>query len=269
MFVLCDPSGIKVKPSTMIFMTVAAFLLVGCNRLGTMSSPTLMPTPTPECHQSGTTKADKIFFPKSGETHEFTIYLPPCYAEYSDSAYPVLYWTAAGGQDIFDTADRLIRQGDTPSFIIVMLDISPAKGYGADIQIVNYVVPYIDSHYHTQPDRLRRSITGISHGAAIAVRAAFQFPDIFGRVAVISGGISEPEQEKFTGWILSTPPDQRPAILIDVGDQDGIILLMLYLTEVLDKLSVPYTFTQGHGNHDSEYWSSHLADYLKWLIPAH
>jgi enterochelin esterase-like enzyme len=234
-----------------------------------MSSPTLMPTPTPECRQFGTTKTDKVFFPENGETHDFTIYLPPCYAEYIDSAYPVLYWTAVGWQDIFDTADRLIRQGDTPSFIIVMLDINPMNGYGADTQIVNYVVPYIDSHYRTQPDRLRRSITGISHGAAIAVRAAFQAPDIFGRVAVISGGISETEQEKFTNWILATPPDQRPAILIDVGDQDSIIFLTRYLTEVLDKLSVPYTFTQGHGNHDPVYWSNHMADYLKWLIPKH
>jgi enterochelin esterase-like enzyme len=98
-----------------------------------------------------------------------------------------------------DTADRLIRQGDTPAYIFVVIDIDPNKGYGADAQIVNYVVPYIDSHYHTQPDRLHRSITGFSNGAAIAVRAAFGAPNIFGRVAALSGGIADGEQEKFTG----------------------------------------------------------------------
>jgi len=168
-----------------------------------------------------------------------------------------------------DTADRLIRQGDIPSFIFVMIDISPTNGYGADTQIVNYVVPYIDLHYHTQPDRLHRSITGSSHGAAIAVRAAFQPPSIFGRVAVLSGGIADGEQQKFTDWILAMPLNQRPAVLVDVGDQDGIIVLTRYLTDLLDKLSFPYTFTHAPGNHATEYWGSHMADYLKWLMPAH
>ena len=228
-----------------------------------------MPTLSPKCHDFGTTETDRVFFPDSGENHEFTVYLPPCYAEYSDSAYPVLYWTAAGGPEIFDRADGLIRQGELPAFIIVMLEISPTKGYGADAQIVKYVVPYIDSHYHTQAERLGRSITGISHGAAIAVRAAFRPPHVFGRVAVLSGGIADGEQEKFTDWISAMPPDQRPAVLIDVGDQDGIILLTHHLTALLDSLSYPYTFTHAPGNHASEYWGSHMEDYLKWLIPAH
>jgi len=238
-----------VKQLPIIIITAAALLLVGCNR------PAILASPAPECHQSGTTQADQVFFPESGETHAFTVYLPPCYSEYSDRAYPVLYWTAAGGPEIFDTSDRLIRQGDIPAFILVMLEISPVKGYGADAQIVDRVVPYIDSHYRTQADRLHRSITGISHGAAIAVRAAFRPPHVFGRVAVLSGGIADGEQEKFTG-------------LIDVGDQDGIIVLTHHLTDLLDKLSYPYTFTHAPGNHTSEYWGSHMVDFLKWLIPA-
>ena len=227
------------------------------------------PTPLPECPQPGTTVTDKVFFPDSGETHAFTLYLPPCYAEYGEAAYPVLYWTAAGGPEIFDSAGRLIRRGETPAFIIVLLEISPVKGYGADAQIVDYIVPYIDSHYRTQANRPGRSITGISHGAAIAVRAAFRPPNVFGHVAVLSGGIADGEQEKFSAWISAMPPDRRPAVLIDVGDQDGIILLTRHLTDLLDKLNYPYTFTHAPGNHTSEYWASHMEEYLKWLVPAH
>ena len=252
-------------------LTIIMLFLVACAGPVRMStpSPTLTPAPTPECHQSGTTKADKVFFPESGETHAFMVYLPPCYSEYGDQTYPVLYWTAAGGPEIFATSDRLIRQGDIPAFIIIMVNISPEKGYGADAQIVDRVVPYIDSHYRTRADRPYRSITGISHGAAIAVRAAFRPPNVFGRVAVLSGGIADGEQEKFTGWISSMPPGQRPAVLVDVADQDGIIVLTHYLTDLLDKLSYPYTFTHAPGNHNSEYWGSHMVDFLKWLIPAH
>ena len=248
---------------------LVALSAAACGTTAPAATPTLTPAPTPECHQSGTTKTDRVFFPNSGETHGFTLYLPPCYAAYSEAAYPVLYWTALGEPETFAAADRLIRQGDIPAFIIAMIGIDPAKGFGADAQIVNYVVPYIDSHYRTLPDRLHRSITGISHGAAIAVRAAFQAPNIFGRVAVLSGGIADGEQAKFTAWIAAMPSDQRPAVLVDVGDQDGIIFTTRQLTDLLDALHYPYTFTHAPGNHTSVYWGSRMAEYLKWLMPAY
>jgi enterochelin esterase-like enzyme len=217
----------------------------------------------------GTTGNDSVFFPDRGEDHAFLVHLPPCYAEYSEAAFPVLYWTNGYGQFVFDTADTLIGQGDVPPFIIVMLYIDPAKGAGADAEIINYVVPYIDSHYRTQADSLHRSITGTSNGAAIAIRAAFQPPNLFSRVAVLSGGIADGEQEKFTNWVKTMSPSRQPAVLIDVGDQDGIIVLTQYLISLLDQLNYPYTFTHAPGNHDGTFWGSRMADYLKWLMPTH
>jgi enterochelin esterase-like enzyme len=131
------------------------------------------------------------------------------------------------------------------------------------------VIPYIDAHYRTLPDRGHRSITGISNGAAIAARAAFQAPNLFGRVAVLSGGIADGEQEKFTNWISAMPSGQRPEVLISVGDQDGIILLTRYFSDLLDKNNYPYTFIHGPGNHEVAFWNSHLEEYLKWLEPFH
>ncbi len=249
----------------LIAVTVAACGVVSPTAT-TTPEITLLPTATPECSQPGTTAADKVLFPDTGEVHGFLVYLPPCYADYIDSTYPVLYWTSAGGQGIFPAAEKLMLQGDTPAFIIVMVDISPVNGYGADAQIVDYIVPYIDSHYRTQPDRLHRSITGFSHGSAIAARSAFRPPYVFGRVAVLSGGIAEGEQEKFSGWIAGMSPDQRPAVLVDVGEQDGIILLAQHLMDLLDKLGVPYTFTHAPGGHDGEYFNAYIDDHLKWLI---
>jgi enterochelin esterase-like enzyme len=226
------------------------------------------PALTAVCRQLGTTVIDEIAVPEDGTTFSPTIYLPPCYADDPEAVYPVLYWTAIGGQVVFDTADKLILQGGTSPFIMVMIDVDAAAGYGADARIPEYVVPYIDAHYRTQSDREHRSITGISHGAAIAVRAAFYAPDVFSRVAVISGGISDTEQDKFTQWILAAPREQWPGVLVDVGDQDGIITLTRYLLNVLDRQGVPYTFTQGKGNHDFTYWSGRMADYLEWLEPV-
>ena len=258
------------KRSSMISIMMAITLLVGCAKPAIMAtpSPTRVPTATPACYQLGTASMDRVFFPDTGENHAIRVYLPPCYTEYTEAAFPVLYWTTDYGQTLFDTADKLIGQGDVPPSIIVVVDISPVKGYGADAQIVNYVVPYIDAHYRTKADPQHRSITGISHGAAIAIRAAFRPPNLFGRAAVLSGGIADGEQEKFTNWIKAMRPGQQPAVLIDVGDQDGILRLAHYLTTLLDQLHYPYTFTHAPGNHVEKYWDSHLVEYLKWLMPV-
>jgi enterochelin esterase-like enzyme len=183
----------------------------------------------------------------------------------------VLYWTNARTwwQQLYDSSDRLTGRGDVPAFIHVLIQIDPNKGLGADEQIINYIVPYIDSHYRTQPDRLHRSISGYSNGAAIAIRSAFQAPDVFSRVAVLSGGIANGEQEKFTNWISAMPPDQRPEVMMDVGDQDAILVLTHYLTDVLDKSNYPYTFVHSPGDHGAEYTDEHLENILKWLVAEH
>jgi len=264
------------KQYLVISMVTALWLLAGCANpeaiLITPIIPTLTLTPIlmPECHKPGTLVMDRVLFPDSGDNHGIAVYLPPCYSENPNSTYPVLYWTNGSftWRDLFDTTDRLIGKGDVPAFIIVLVQIDPNKGFGADAQIINYVVPYTDSHYRTQPDRLHRSITGFSNGAAIAIRAAFQAPDIFSHVAVLSGGIADGEQEKFTNWVSAMPPDQRPEVLINVGDDDPVGNLTRYLIALLDKLSFPYTYIHAPGGHTGEYLSSHIVDDLKWLMSS-
>jgi enterochelin esterase-like enzyme len=251
------------KHFPIFIILMVAIVLAGC------SGPEKLPTLSPDCHSSGTHTTDTIFFSESGEEHVIAIYLPPCYDENSESAYPVIYWTNGDGSDLFDRADRFISQGDTPPFIMAMAEIDPNKGSGADKQIVEVVIPYIDAHYRTLPDRLHRSITGTSHGGAIAIRAAFQAPELFGRVAVLSGGIADGEQEKFTDWIAAMPANQRPVVLIDVGDQDGVIVLTHYLLDLLDKNNYPYTFTHAPGDHDWRYFERTLDKNLKWLVPLY
>jgi enterochelin esterase-like enzyme len=216
----------------------------------------------------GTTDKASVFLPDRGEDHTFLVHLPPCYAEYSNAAFSVLYWTDGYGPFVFDTADQLISQGEVPPFIIAMLNIDPLKGAGADAEIIKYVVPYIDAHYRTQVDPQHRSIAGVSNGAAIAIRTAFQPSNLFGRVAILSGGIADGEQEKFTNWIKAMSPSQQPVVLIDIGDQDGIILLTHYLTSLLDELKYPYVFSHAPGNHNETYWNGRMKYYLEWLIPT-
>lgn len=71
----------------------------------------------------------------------------------------------------------------------------------------------------------RRSQNQISNGAAIAVRMAFQFPELLSCVGLLSGGLAEGEGERFDGWLARTPPEHWLRVRIDVGEQDAIIRL--------------------------------------------
>jgi S-formylglutathione hydrolase FrmB len=107
----------------------------------------------------------------------------------------------------------------------------------------------------TIKDRRYRGAGGISHGGGIAARMAFQFPETFGSLGILSGGIASQEKETFSIWIASASADNLPRVRIDVGDRDGILPLTQNLTSVLDDSQVPYTLNVGSGDHNWTFWS--------------
>ena len=163
-------------------------------------------------------------------------------------------------------ANRLIRAGKLPAVIVIIPDA--IVGYGSDAALTKDLVPYVDGKYRTIPDRLHRGVGGISHGAAIAARMGFQFPETFGSIGMLSGGIADNEAARFTEWIRRTPADQLPRLHIDVGDQDAIMSLTQNLLHVLDAQHVPYTLVIGHGNHNWTFWSPLMEPYLIWFARA-
>lgn len=129
---------------------------------------------------------------------------------------------------------------------------------------MNDLIPYIDSNFRTLTDRHHRVVGGGSRGATVAARMAFQFPDMFGRVGAFSGGMVKDDEEKFDKWISATTPEQRPRVLIDIGDNDTIMPDGERLVAILDKWQVPYTFNVKPGNHSYGYWMSNMETYLRW-----
>ncbi len=49
-----------------------------------------------------------------------------------------------------------------------------------------------------------------------------------------------------------------------MGSDDTLLPGALDLRTRLDKLRWPYTWVQNPGEHTAGYWSSHLAEYLRW-----
>jgi enterochelin esterase family protein len=226
------------------------------------------------CEEPGTIGSEHVPNPTQGFDISFQYYLPPCYEKQINARFPVIYLIAVPDEQRLDEeantpmslADRLIR--DRRMAPVILIVPKPTVAYGYHAALGMDLIPYVDHKFNTIEDRRDRGVGGISHGAAIAARMAFQFPEMFGSLGVFSGGIDESEKPTFDTWIASTSPEARPRVLISVGDQDGIISLTQNLLDRLESQNVPYEINIETGGHNWAFWSAHMESYLLWFAEA-
>jgi len=234
-------------------------------------NPLHPPSPTrPAClDQPGTIVTGELEDPSLPQNLSFRVYLPPCYTEDLNLRYPTLYllhglqvsdrqWDELG---VDEQADALITSGGTSPFLIVM----PWQKTGVEVEttIVDVLVPRIDQIYRTLRQPAWRAIGGLSRGGGWALRIGLRHPDLFGAIGLHSPAIffSDPY---IALWVKDIPEEAMPRLWIDIGNQDSLQKSTLALIALLEELGVPYTSLMPAGDHTSEYWSSHLEDYLLW-----
>jgi enterochelin esterase-like enzyme len=237
---------------------------------------TFTPTPTPVCAvTAGTLESQELatqFMPKP---MRFIVYTPPCYADRTDLRYPVLYlfhgvyydenqWVRIGAPS---TADRLISSGEVPPFIIVMpFDPYPDQPYeyGFDEAFIQDLMPFIDSHYRTLPDRSHRAVGGLSRGSSWALHFGLLYPDLFGAIGMHSPIIFAQDGNVVEPWLSTIPLDKMPAIYIDIDENDQDIDKARWLENLLTSKNIPHEWHLNTGFHDEKYWSAHVEEYLRW-----
>lgn len=240
--------------------------------------------------------SEEFFIPQLDRYRRVWLYLPPDYA-ISTRRYPVLYMQ--DGQNLFDrstsfsgewevdeTLNRLFNEGD-PGVIVVGVDNggatrieeytpwpNPEYGGGNGAQYVNFLVktlkPYIDSHYRTLPDQETTGIMGSSLGGLIALFAAVEHQEVFGRVGVFSPSlwfspqaythISEKGKDlDIRFYLMAGKPESStmgPDLialhnnLLDAGFQPDELNLKLL----------------NDGEHSEWFWAREFADAYTWLF---
>lgn len=233
------------------------------------------PTPTPiTCLlEPGQVKQDSIR--TINPAQEFLIYLPPCYDEFNDKRYPVLYllhgqtyiddqWVRIGAAD---AANRLIISGETPPFIIVFPDdrywnLPPGPGFGD--RLIELVIPYVDENYRTLDDRAHRALGGLSRGGGWTVRLGFNHPELFSAMGLHSPAIFKEDAPSIDNWIRAIPVDMRPNLWLDIGDSDKELGYVQFLETTLANNNYFYEFHVYSGEHTERYWGFHVEEYLRW-----
>jgi enterochelin esterase-like enzyme len=262
-------------------VALAALLIAAGGAACAAPAPAVSPSPTAApalpCAEDGSVQSDSADGARPGSPIRFEIYLPPCYEQRPSLSYPVLYLLhgASGGSFTWNqngaaqVANRMIRGGEVPPFILV------TPGFASDVSasldsicatLADGLVPQIDRRFRTLADRQHRAVAGASFGGVVATYMAFQFPAKFGSVGAFGAGILDQQAEGFNRWVAATPPDQRPRVLIDVGDRDTAMLPFTHvLTQTLTQQNIPYTLIVKPGDHSYQYWASHLETYYRWF----
>ncbi|SDJ56937.1 alpha/beta hydrolase [Nonomuraea jiangxiensis] len=147
-----------------------------------------------------------------GDPHRrpLLVYVPPGYDDAPERRYPSVYvllgytghvtmWLnrAPFRRPYPELADEVFAGGDVPPAIVVYVDAWTALGGSQYLDspgtgryhsyLRDEVVPWVDEHYRTIPDRDHRAVTGKSSGGYGAMVSAMLAPDVFGALATHAG----------------------------------------------------------------------------------
>ena len=234
--------------------------------------------------------------------------LPPDYDMEAPGAtaprYPVLY--LQDGQNLFDgeasfikgriwdvqsTVDRLVGESAIEPLIVVgiyntgvdrMNEYTPMRdtrlGGGRAHQygrlLVEELKPWIDAHYRTLSGPEHTGVGGSSLGGLVSLYLGLSWPDVFGRLAVLSpsiwwgrGGMLQ--------YVRHMRPEPRPRIWLDMGLAEGPT--MVERCDALHRLLLRRGWREGvdlrylrvpDGKHDELAWAERVEPFLRFLFPA-
>jgi enterochelin esterase family protein len=216
-----------------------------------------------------------------GTLRRLTVYLPPGYDRDPSARLPVLYlfhganadetaWTRLGHVNLI--LDNLLAAGKARPFIIVM-----PFGYGVppgapgqqgqntaqfSRDLLEDVIPYIQSQYRTLADRDHRAIVGLSMGGGQSLGIGLNHLELFGYVGGFSAALNNGGDfaKTYAGLIADPAATNRQLHLlwIGCGTEDSLFIPAKKFSEFLTEHKIQHTFHPSGGAHTWTNWRNYL-----------
>ena len=229
-----------------------------------------------------------------GTERDYWIYVPKQY----DAKKPACLMIFQDGEwYLFDAAmkanvvlDNLIYKKEVP--VIIGLFINPGdKGPGnpdvggTDNRSVEYdsistlyprflieeMLPELSKKYNITKDAQGKALVGISSGAICAFNAAWQRPDVFGKVISHCGSFANIRGgDKFPDMIRRTPA-KRIRVFLQSGEKDLNIIWgswparNMEMAAALEYAGYDYNFVFGKGGHSLVHGAAIFPETLRWI----
>jgi enterochelin esterase-like enzyme len=227
-------------------------------------------------------KIDTISYPSKtiGNTRRALIYMPPGYSK--RKKYPVLYllhgiggdekeWFNGGSPQII--LDNLYAQGKVEPMIVVLPNgramkddratgniMAPDKvqAFAAfEKDLLNDLIPYIDSHYTVFIDRNNRAIAGLSMGGGQSLNFGLDNLNKFAWVGAFSAAPNTKSPEELVPD-ADAARKQLKLLWISCGASDGLISFSKRTHDYLTEKNVPHIYYIEPGVHDFKVWKNGL-----------
>lgn len=233
-----------------------------------------------------------------------SVYLPCEYEQEPDRRFPVFY--LHDGQNLFDphtsfvtghtwragiTADQMSSSGQAEPVILVgaantglrrMAEYTPTRdyrlgggeGHAYGRLLTEELKPWIDRNFRTLPKPEHTGLGGSSLGGLVTLYIGLEYPDVFGRLAVLSPSVWW-NQRSILGFVAEFESKMRPRIWLDIGTSEGT--RHVRDTELLHRRLVQQGWRPGvdlellrvpGGVHSEDAWAARFDQVLKFLFPV-
>lgn len=223
-----------------------------------------------------------------GTTRRALIYTPPGYSK--KKKYPVLYllhgiggdekeWLNGGKPQLI--LDNLYADGKLEPMIVVMPNGRAMKDDRAtgnimapdkvqafatfEKDLLNDVIPFIESTFPVLKDREHRAIAGLSMGGGQSLNFGLGNLDKFAWV----GGFSSAPNTKKPEELVPDPEAAKRSLKllwISCGDNDGLITFSKRTHDYLVEKDVPHIYYIEPGVHDFKVWKNGLFMFSQFLF---
>lgn len=213
-----------------------------------------------------------------GIQRRMVIYTPPGYSP--EQTYPVLYllhgigdtevgWTNNRAHVILD---NLLAEGKIAPMIVVMpngrasadpvpanvFDRSQFEAYGNFVhELLQDIIPYVESHYAVKPDREHRALAGLSMGGGQSLNIGLTHLETFASV----GGFSSAPNTQPASELIPDPKrtaEQLQLLWVSCGDRDGLMNISRNLHTFLQENQIPHIWHVDSGGHTWTVWKNDL-----------
>jgi enterochelin esterase family protein len=235
-----------------------------------------------------------VYYKSAGQntTRRMRVYTPPGYERGGKQKYPVLYllhgngdsdegWVGLGRANFI--LDNLIAEGKARPMIVVMPDnqlryfagmpASPGPSAGFHDffpeELLNSIFPTIESNYRVIPDRRHRALAGLSMGGNQTLSIAFEHPELFDSIGIMSAGWSASRlagKEEATFAKYKASGKKFKVVWAGVGDKDIGLADNHTMIAEMKKLGIEPIAYESPGFHAWNIWRDHLNRFAPLLF---
>ncbi len=221
-----------------------------------------------------------------GTRRKMNVYTPPGYSE--EKKYPVLYLLHGIGGDETEwqrfatpevLLDNLIADRKAVPMIIVMPNGRAQKNDRAEGDVfqsapafaefeqdlLEDVIPAIESRYSVQADREHRALAGLSMGGGQSLNFGLTHLDTFAWV----GGFSSAPNTKAAEELVPDPAKskkQLKLLWLSCGNKDGLIRISQRMQRYLKEHDVPHVWNVDSHGHEPTHWRNNLYHFAQRLF---